>query len=122
VAVGTVRVTGLKEFTAAVKVAQGRTGVAELGNQLKEVAEPVAQGTRQKLGRYGGDPAGGVRVRRRGLNIAVEQSKRKVTGKRGDFGALQMRKAFVPSLEENRAQVVAGVEKWLDTAISTAGL
>ncbi|MCZ7536288.1 MAG: hypothetical protein M5T61_10410 [Acidimicrobiia bacterium] len=45
-----------------------------------------------------------------------------MTGKRGDFGALQMRRAFVPSLEENRGQIEAGVDRWLDQSIRAAGL
>lgn len=121
-AAGGVKVTGLREFTSAVRKAQGNTSVARLGDELKRLAEPVQTATKGKLGRYGGDPAGGVRIRRRGLNVAVEQTRRKVTGKRGDFGALQMTRAFVPSLEENRGQVEAGVDRWLDQGIRAAGL
>lgn len=40
----------------------------------------------------------GVSVRRTGI-VAVEQRLRRVTGKRGDYGALQMRRALIPAGE-----------------------
>lgn len=53
-----------------------------------------------------------TRVRQRG--VAVEQSIRKTTGTRPDFGALQMRRALVPALEQNEAATNRALELALD--------
>lgn len=118
--VGTVRVTGLHEFRRAVVSAQGRAGTAELAIELAKVAEPVRDAAQQKIGRYTG--VGQARVYRRGFRIDVAQSHRRVTGHRGDFGSLQMRKGFVPALREHEDEVFEGAEEWIRMVIATSGL
>jgi hypothetical protein len=53
-----------------------------------------------------------VVVRQRG--IAVEQSRRRTTGKRPDFGALQMTRALMPSLDEHEAETMQELERAMD--------
>ncbi|MCZ7536287.1 MAG: hypothetical protein M5T61_10405 [Acidimicrobiia bacterium] len=45
-AAGGVKVSGLREFTSAVRKAQGNTSVARLGDELKRLAEPVQTATK----------------------------------------------------------------------------
>ena len=55
--------------------------------------------------------AAGLRVYvRSGDRVSVEQSLRKTTGQRPDFGSLQMRMALLPALEDKRDEVKAAVE------------
>ena len=50
--------------------------------------------------------AQGYRVYVRARAITVEQSLRKTTGLRGDWGVSQMRESLVPSLTENEQHIV----------------
>lgn len=116
----TVRVEGLNEFRRAVTTAQGKTATAELANELKQAAEPVRASAQSKISRF--RQVGDARVYRRGFRIDVAQSARTVTGRRGDFGALQMRVGFRPALRENEARIEQDVERWLRAAIASSGL
>jgi hypothetical protein len=60
-----------------------------------------------------------VRVRQRG--VAVEQSRRRTTGLRPDFGVLQMQRALLPALDTKQSEVVDKVEQLLDTLGKNAG-
>jgi hypothetical protein len=53
--------------------------------------------------------------------VFVRQQARKVTGLRGDFGAVQMRNAFEPALDENAHRIGRDVEDALDRWINSAG-
>ncbi len=46
--------------------------------------------------------------------VAVQQSARKVTGLRGDFGALQMRKALIPASQSKLDEIEREMERALD--------
>jgi hypothetical protein len=58
--------------------------------------------------------AAGFRTRVRQRGVSVEQSRRRVTGKRGDYGALQMRRALVPALEDKKNQTEREFERAVD--------
>lgn len=57
-----------------------------------------------------------TRVRQRG--IAVAQRLRKTTGKRGDYGSLQMKRALLPALYENRDTAERALEHAMDRMAS----
>lgn len=119
--VGTVRVTGLNEFRRAVRSAEGKAGTAELAADLaRKVGEPVRDSAQQKIARY--TAVGQARVYRRGFRVDVAQSHRRVTGRRGDFGSLQMRTGFIPALREHEAETAEVAEEWIRTVIATTGL
>jgi len=120
VAASTVRVTGVREVTAAFRKIDTQLA-KQFGDDLKKAAEPVAETSRQKVTRYAGASINTIRARRRGASVFVEQSARKVTGKRGDFGALQMRNVLEPALDENAPQVFTEVERVLNQYASSAG-
>lgn len=85
--------------------------------ELRKAAEPVRDDAtrlfltritpRTQATRYG------ISVRRTGV-VAVEQRKRRTTGKRPDFGGLQMREALVPSLNNNQAEVLAHLDRAIE--------
>jgi hypothetical protein len=115
-----IRVEGLREVTAAFRQVD-RSLATSLGDDLKKAAEPVAESARRKVTRFQGASVGTIRAKRSGPNVVVEQSARKVTGLRGDFGALQMRKVLEPALDENEDKVFSEVERVLDKYADSAG-
>jgi hypothetical protein len=116
----TLRVEGIREVQAAFR-SVSRDLATQFGEDLKRAAEPVASSARDKISRYRGASLGTIRPRRRGPVVYVEQAKRKVTGRRGDFGGLQMRHGLIPALEENEGQIFATVSDALDRYASSAG-
>jgi len=115
----TVRVTGLRELQLALKTAEGRLD-PDLKAALKKAAEPVRADAQAKGSRYSGLGPYRVVVRARGVD--VEQSRGTVTGRRGDFGALQMNTLLMPALDAHEAEIEDGVEKAIDGVIARAGL
>ncbi len=116
----TVRVSGLRELQSAFRKID-RHLVSDFGNDLKKLAEPVARTARAKVTRYAGASVSTIRPRRSGLTVYVEQSARKVTGRRGDFGALQMRTVLEPALDEHSDQIMEGADDLLGRWAGDAG-
>lgn len=85
----------------------------EVRDELKDVAKPVAESAKQKISRYRGARTASIRPRVTGRSAFVTQGARKVTGLRGDFGALQMG-LMIDALDEHKDEVVHGLEKMLD--------
>ena len=119
-AAATVRIHGVKEVTKAFREIDGDLA-KQFGNDLKEAAEPVAVSARDKETRYAGASVNTIRARRAGPRVFVGQGARKVTGLRGDFGALQMRTVLMPALDEKANEVYSRVEKVLDGYARGAG-
>lgn len=113
-----VDVRGLKEVRAAFREMEG--GLKDFRGDLKRAGEPVQEEATDLGARYPG--IGAYRVRVRGTTVSVEQSARKVTGKRGDFAALQMRAVLEPALDAREGEVVEVLEEILDGMIDRAGL
>lgn len=116
---GTVKVKGLREFVRDVNKADKEVG-KELKNELKKLAEPVAQEAQSLGERYAG--IGPFKTGLRGGVAVVRQSKGTRTGLRGDFGALQMRTVLEPALEARQDEVLRGAEGWLDSTLSGSNL
>jgi hypothetical protein len=117
----TVRIRGLRELNRALAKAEGATPIA-VREGLKKAAVPVVEAAKAKEGKWAGASIGTIGPRVTGRSVFVTQRKRKVTGLRPDFGALQMREAFIPALDENEDEVVRAVEAAIDTLIGAAGL
>lgn len=114
----TIRLHGYREcMKALTKVDDDTKKVVR--EALREAAWPVQADTRARIAKYTGVGPVGISVRQRG--VSVEQRKGKVTGQRPDFGALQMRKGFIPALEQNVEETVLGVELAIDLLIARAG-
>ncbi len=75
----------------------GRAALRKAGGAVKEDAS-------RRFARYDQRTAAGYRVVVRRTGVAVEQSLRKTTGLRPDFGKLQMRRALVPALHDNEQE------------------
>jgi hypothetical protein len=108
----TVRVEGAAKVQKAFRGIEKRLAT-EFGKDLQKAADPVVEATKAKE-KWQGASIGTIRSRRRGVNVYVEQSARKVTGKRADYGALQMKQALVPALDENADKVFTEVGHVLD--------
>jgi hypothetical protein len=111
-------VKGLQELRAALKEADG--GLKDFRGELVKAGEPVREEATALGARFAG--IGPYRVRARGATVSVEQSASKVTGQRGDFGALQMRVVLEPALDARQQEVVSVLEEVVAGLIDRAGL
>jgi hypothetical protein len=107
-----VRVKGYRECARAARRAGNATN-KEVRAAFKQVGEPVRADATSKFALIDMRSASGFVVRVRQKGIAVEQRLKKTTGKRGDYGSLQMRRALIPALHENEDEI----EKAMDNAI-----
>jgi hypothetical protein len=92
-----------------------------LRERLKASAEPVAREARSLVSQWEGAKTNTIGPRVVLNGVYVTQRARTVTGKRGDFGSLQMTQAFIPALEHNREGVYRGAEEALDTIEALGG-
>ncbi len=105
----TIRVTGYREVARALgKVNRGAKLTLFAG--LRKAAEPIASDARTKLARYQGISLSTIRPSAQVRGVFVIQRAKRVTGLRGDFGALQMREGLVPALHDHEDDVVDAVE------------
>lgn len=109
----TLRVRGYREFLRAADRA-GRETKKVVRDRLRVVGQSVRDEAQQLFGKYDQRSAAGYRVRVRQRGVFVEQSLRKTTGLRPDYGALQMRRALLPALEDREAEVERDMQKALD--------
>lgn len=116
----TVRVRGLRETQRALKQLDGSVR-KDFRNELKKAAEPVVPAVRSRLARFRGVSMN-VSPRVLGAKVVVRQNAKKVTGLRGDFGAVQMRAAFIPAVEEKAGRVAHEVDNAIGRFIDKAGL
>lgn len=109
----TIRVRGLTELRRDLKLAgDGLPG--EMRKMLKAIAEPVAATARELADEFGPPTVSGLQAGTRGSMAVVRQRRRKTTGKRPDFGAIQMRVALIPALEAHEADSIVRAEEMLD--------
>ena len=110
----TLRVKGLRQLHRALK--DYDDGLKrELEAELRAAGEIVAADARTRFLGVDARSAAGFKSKVRGFGrVVVQQSRRRTTGLRGDFGSLQMRRALLPSVNENQARVLETVEGMLD--------
>jgi hypothetical protein len=109
-----VRVNGYREFVRAAN-RTSREARKEIREALRDVGEVVRADAADRFSTYDEQSAGGFRVRVRERGVAVEQSHRRTTGTRPDFGALQMRRALIPAGEENEQDVDERMQEALES-------
>jgi len=109
----TLRVKGYRDFVRACDRA-GRETKREVRGTLKEVGEVVRRDAEQRFSGVDARSAAGYRVSVRVTGVFVVQRLRKTTGLRPDYGSLQMRRALIPALEQNRRLVEASLEHAID--------
>lgn len=118
---GAVRVTGVKEL---VRACGGyRSALArEIRGELLEAAKLVSDDARSRFARIDARSAMGLRPQARASGRAlVSQRYGRVTGSRGDFGALQMKRALLPALGSKREAVLDRIDQMLGRLGGEAG-
>lgn len=109
-----VKVSGLRELRRALKGVDADASKG-LDAELKGLAESVAEDARGRLSAIDPASAAGIKPKLRGFGgVVVAQTKRKRTGLRPDYGALQMRTALIPALWSNKTDVERRLENLLD--------
>jgi hypothetical protein len=106
-------VRGYKELIQASRLADKATR-KEMRATFRKVGDPVRQEAAALFARYDARSAAGYRTYVRQRGISVEQSIRRTTGKHPEFGALQMTRALLPSLEDNRDKTEQAFEDAVD--------
>ena len=94
-----VRVKGVTALQRDLKRAQADCA-KDVRKAVREAAEPVRRDVAAVASKWGMYTASGytISVRRGGELVAVQQRRRRTTGKRPDFGTLQMVEAMIPAL------------------------
>jgi hypothetical protein len=100
----TLRVEGLTPFLRATARAEKETK-KQVRGALKEAGDVVKIEASSRFQRFDHKTAEGFRTRVRQTGVSVEQSLRRTTGTRPDYGALQMREALLPAMEEKSREV-----------------
>jgi len=109
----TLVVSGMADFLKATDLAP-KESKRYVRSTFREVGEDVRAESAARFSRYDTRSAGRIRtiVRRRG--VSVEQTLRRTTGLRPDFGALQMRTALLPALDANAGELDRKLSEALD--------
>ena len=110
----TLRVHGYREFLRATDHA-GKESKRVVRDTLRQVGDVLRVEAQRRFENIDAASAAGYRVRVRQRGVAVEQSIRKTTGRHPEYGALQMRKALLPALVHEQANVENRMERALDT-------
>ena len=110
----TVRVEGLRQLLRATDAADKETKKF-VRTELRKVAEPVRDEAQSLFQDVSAKSAAryGISVRKVGT-VSVEQRLRRTTGKRPDFGSLQMRTALGPALDSKADEVVEKFDEALE--------
>jgi len=109
----TLRIKGYREFLRAAAKAEKDTR-KEVRAAFREVGEIVRADAAQRFEDKSPKTAGGFRTRVRQRGVSVEQKFRKTTGKRPDWGAIQVNDALVPALTDKEHEVEAAMEDAID--------
>lgn len=109
----TLRVRGYREFVRATNRA-GLDARRAVRANFRQVGEPVRADAQRRFAKYSQRSATSFRVAVLVSGIRVEQGLRKTTGKRPDYGALQMRKALLPALQAKAPEVERAMEHAID--------
>lgn len=113
VAGATLQVHGYRQFMQALQLADKESRKAAR-DELRKAAEHVRLDGAQLFAPTDARSAAGYRTRVRQRGVAVEQSLRRTTGTRPNFGGLQMRRALLPALERNEERTVRETEDALE--------
>ncbi len=107
VASGYAELVRASKFLIPAEQKETRAALARSGEIIRADAAP-------RFDKYSSRSAAGFRVRVRVRGVEVEQSLRKTTGARPDWGDLQMKKGLLPALYHNQDEAAAEFEKAID--------
>lgn len=100
----TLRVSGMEQFLRATDLAD-RDSKRFVRSAFREIGADVRNESQSRFMTYDARSAERYRVIVRRRGVSVEQVLRRTTGLRGDFGALQMKKALVPALVDHAPEL-----------------
>ena len=109
----TLRVKGYREFLRAAAQAPKDTR-KEVRAAFREVGEIVRADAAQRMEDLSPKTAAGFRTSVRQKGVAVQQRLGKTTGKRPDWGGIQMNDALLPALDAKEDEVVKAMDDALD--------
>lgn len=109
----TVVVHGYREFLRACAKAEPDTRKT-VRDALRKVGAVVREDATRRFSAIDTGSAHGFKTRVRQRGVAVEQSIRKTTGNRPDYGSLQMRRGLLPAMVENANDTVRAMEHAVD--------
>jgi hypothetical protein len=107
-----VKVKGLRELRQAFK-AMDREVSRELDNELKGIAQAVADEARNRFSAIDARSASGFKPRLRGFGSVLVVQTRRSKHVRPDFGSLQMRRALIPALWAKASDTERAVDSML---------
>ena len=99
-----VSIRGVHALQAALMEAKMKVDPV-LGKALTAAAEPVKADVKRRASGYSASTVSGVRVRRKGTFVRVEQGMRKTTGYHSQYGGFQQRHFFDPALADNQEEI-----------------
>ena len=106
---------GLPAVHGAARRKPTRPRSRALRDEIRQAGDTVRDRRRRASSqRYDAKSAAGYRVIVRQRGVAVEQALRKTTGIHPEFGALQMRRALVPALDENKDETAVALDVAFD--------
>ncbi len=109
----TLKVIGYTEFMRAC--ARGEKDTKKYTRDvLRATGDAVKTDAAGRFAKYDAKSAAGYRTYVRQRGVSVEQSIRKTTGLRPNFGVLQMRRALIPALIEKEPETEKAMEHALD--------
>lgn len=89
---------------------------------LREVGEVVRDDAEERFAEYDASSAAGFRVRVRAAGrVVVEQTRRRTTGRRPDYGSLMMTKALLPARDAKEAEAAEVLEARVGRTLEAAG-
>lgn len=109
----TLRVKGYREFVRACDRA-GKETKKEVRSTFRKVGDIVKEEAASRFRDIDARSAAGYRTVVRQRGVSVEQSLRRTTGLRPDFGVLQMRRALEPALADKEGEVEREMENAID--------
>ena len=117
-----IRIEGLAQLERAFRACSDDLR-RDLQKELNEAGKIVAEDARSRLARYSARSSMGIRSRiKRRTEVVVEQRRRRTTGQRGDWWALQMTRALLPARAAKRKDVVERLDRMLDNIADGNGL
>lgn len=113
-AASTTRVKGYREFVRACNRAADRDTPRFVKGAFRAVGDIVKDDARQRFAPIDARSAAGFRTVVRVRGVTVEQRIPRTTGQHPQFGALQMRVALLPAVENKQREVEHEFERALD--------
>lgn len=110
---GGLKVHGYREFQRALVLLEPAAR-RELRSAFRDVGEGVRTNARDRFEDTSEKSARGYRTVVRTRGVEVEQSLRKTTGTRPDWGTIQMREALLPALDEEHPEIEERMQKAMD--------